>query len=231
MFRVIRFALSGGEKQYRPIHLARDGWRIGDPSGLLPLYRLNEIPATGIVWVTEGEKSADAAHKIGLTVTTSAHGAGAAEKSDWTPLADRQVCILPDHDEQGHKYAQDVARLLVKLSPPARVKIVELLGLPEKGDAVEFIDARKGQSAGTIRAEMESVASKTPELSAADLIGGPLLVCLADVEAREIKWLWPGRVALGRITLLVGRPRRGQELPDNRHGGEGDDRNPVAGWK
>ncbi len=212
VLRVVRFALADGDKEYRPIHPAKDGWRIADPSGLLPLYRLNELLTARTVWVTEGEKSADAARKIGLAATTSAHGAGSAEKTHWTPLAGRQVCILPDHDEQGRKYAQDVARLLVKLSPPAAVKIIALAGLPEKGDVVEYIDACAGQSADAIRASVEALAVETPELSAAELIGGPVLTCLADVEPSEIRWLWPGRVALGRITLLVGKPGEGKSF-------------------
>lgn len=35
---------------------------------------------------------------------------------------------------------------------------------------------------------------------------------MADVEPREIKWLWPGRVPMGRITLLVGRPGEGKSF-------------------
>ena len=41
---------------------------------------------------------------------------------------------------------------------------------------------------------------------------GPILTCLADVEAREIAWLWAGRIPLGRITLLVGRPGEGKSF-------------------
>jgi len=43
--------------------------------------------------------------------------------------------------------------------------------------------------------EAEALAAKAPELAPDKLIGGPVLVCLADVEAREIAWLWPGRIA------------------------------------
>jgi hypothetical protein len=208
VFRVIRYALPDGEKQYRPIHQAKDGWRIGDPSGPLPLYRLNDLPATGTVWVTEGEKAADAARDIGLVATTSAHGAGSAEKTDWTPLAGRQVYILPDHDESGRKYAQDVARLLVKLTPPAVEKIIALPGLPAKGDIAEFIHARAGISANAICGEVEALAAKTAHLNAADLIGGPVLTCMADVESSEISWLWPGRVALGDLRCWRATPGR-----------------------
>lgn len=212
VFRVVRYALPDGDKQYRPIHWAKDGWRIGDPSGPLPLYRLNELPAAGTVWVTEGEKAADAARTIGLAATASAHGAGSAGKSNWTPLAGRHVCILPDNDEQGRKYAEDVARLLAKLTPPAAVKIVTLPGLPQKGDVVEYISGRGDMTTDAIRGEIELLAGKTPELNTAELIGGPVLTCLADVEPSEIRWLWPGRVALGRLTLLVGRPGEGKSF-------------------
>ena len=41
---------------------------------------------------------------------------------------------------------------------------------------------------------------------------GPILTCLSDVEPREIAWLWPGRIPLGRITLLVGRPGEGKSF-------------------
>ena len=40
----------------------------------------------------------------------------------------------------------------------------------------------------------------------------PVLICMADVEPREISWLWPGRVPLGRITLLVGMPGEGKSF-------------------
>jgi len=39
---------------------------------------------------------------------------------------------------------------------------------------------------------------------------GPMMTCLQDVEPREVSWLWPGRIPLGRITLLVGRPGEGK---------------------
>lgn len=41
---------------------------------------------------------------------------------------------------------------------------------------------------------------------------GPILTCMADVEPCKISWLWPGRIPLGRITLLVGRPGEGKSF-------------------
>ena len=40
----------------------------------------------------------------------------------------------------------------------------------------------------------------------------PKLVTMADVESRPVQWLWPGRFALGRISLLVGMPGAGKSF-------------------
>ena len=86
-----------------------------------PLYRLVELLASsGRVYVVEGEKAADAVASLGLVATTSAGGAKAAAKTDWSPLAGRKVVILPDNDAPGEAYAAEIVRLLssLKLSAP-----------------------------------------------------------------------------------------------------------------
>ena len=40
----------------------------------------------------------------------------------------------------------------------------------------------------------------------------PILQCFADVPPSSVRWLWPGRIALGRLTLLVGRPGEGKSF-------------------
>ena len=37
-------------------------------------------------------------------------------------------------------------------------------------------------------------------------------VCMADVQPQPISWLWPGRIALGKITLIAGDPGLGKSL-------------------
>lgn len=161
--------------------------------------------------VCEGEKATDAAAELGLLATTSPHGSKSAGKADWAALAGREVVILPDHDEAGKQYAGDVANILAKLTPAATVRIVNLADawpdLPSGGDMADVVAA--GEDADTIKAKLARLVDKaTPHPGAA----GPVLVCLADVAPREIKWLWPGRVPMGRITLLVGRPGEGKSF-------------------
>src|SRR5688572_16000254 len=107
---VVRVELPGAgedgkdDKTYKPIHRVQGGWRCGDPAGQLPLYRIDELPMDGPVYVAEGEKCADAAATLGLFCTTSAHGAKSASKSDWTPCAGREVPIFLDNNKAGEGF-------------------------------------------------------------------------------------------------------------------------------
>ncbi len=41
---------------------------------------------------------------------------------------------------------------------------------------------------------------------------GPVVVNLADVQPEPVRWLWPGRFALGKLTLVAGDPGLGKSL-------------------
>ena len=132
-----------------------------------PLYRLPELTvveddtALPAVYVVEGEKAADALTTLGLTVTTSAGGSSAPKQSDWTPLAGRDVVLLPDNDKAGTKYRNDVLDLLSALQPQPTVRVVELPGLPEKGDAFDWIAAGADCPGENLREELEKLAEAT----------------------------------------------------------------------
>src|SRR5262249_43697082 len=123
------------------------------------LYGLAELTAARSVVVTEGEKAADAARSLGFTATTSAGGSQAANKTDWRPLAGKEVWILPDNDPPGRKYAGTVAAILANLTPAPVVRVVELPDLAAAGDIVDWIDGR-GQAAepDEMRREIEALA-------------------------------------------------------------------------
>lgn len=83
-----------------------------------------------------------------------------------------------------------------------RLRAIELL----RRGATDLEREPRGQSGafleGLIR-ELQATVAQAPGL-------GIEIVCMADVEARPLKWLWPGRVALGKVTLLVGDPGLGK---------------------
>jgi len=157
---VLRWNLADGGKDIRPVSKTAGGWgNVGMPEPR-PLYALPELLARagGRVYVTEGEKCADAARSVGLLATTSPHGSKSADKADWRPLTGRQVVILPDNDRAGRQYAETVAGILARLSPPAAVRFVELPELPEGGDIADWLNNRDSSEPEALRQQIEALA-------------------------------------------------------------------------
>jgi hypothetical protein len=228
-------------KEIRPVSRQGDRWVLGGMSTPRPLYRLVELlkRRDERVYVTEGEKAADAAIGLGLLATTSPHGSASAGKADWRPLAGRDVVLLPDNDDAGTRYALEATDRLLGLTPPATVRIVALPELPPKGDIYDWLEQRDAVESKDLRTRLETLVAAAPVCSVpvrASLdsheekrtpddvttngepaspesrIDEPVLVCAADVAETPIRWLWPGRMSLGRITLLVGRPGEGKSF-------------------
>jgi len=156
---VLRFNGADGSKEFRPVSLHDGSWFLKGPATPRPLYRLPDVATAATVYVCEGEKTADAARSLGLVAVTSMNGAQSPDKTDWKPLAGKNVVLLPDHDEPGRKYAAAVAAILAKLSPLPVVKVVELAGLTDGDDLVEWIAAH-GDAAepNAMRQELEALA-------------------------------------------------------------------------
>ena len=213
---VLRWDRPDGGKDFRPVSRHGTIWRIAGMPAPRPLYRLPELADARRVYVTEGEKAADAVRSVGLVATTSPHGSNSAGKADWSPLAGRRIVILPDADDAGRRYADDVARLLAKVTPAPTVKVVELPDLPAGGDAVEYVAARRaeGLDDDAIRAAVEGLANAAAPIdpTEATATAVPVLVCVADVQPEPVRWLWPDRVALGKLTLIAGDPGLGKSL-------------------
>ncbi|MBN8744797.1 MAG: DUF3987 domain-containing protein [Thiomonas arsenitoxydans] len=159
-----------GAKWIRPMRRTADdaGYEIGEPPAPpagKPLYNLHRIAAdpAAVIFVTEGEKAADALGKLGCVATTSG-GASSASAADWTPLQGRDALIWPDADEPGAQYGRDVATRLVALNCKVRIIDVAALGLPAKGDAFDWRAAH-------------------PEATAADVLALPMLPSSEPQEA------------------------------------------------
>jgi uncharacterized protein DUF3987 len=153
---VVRWDKEDATKEIRPVALRGDRWVIGGMPEPRPLYRLPDLADANLVFVCEGEKAVDAACGIGLVATTSAHGAQSPGKTDWSPLAGKEVIILPDNDEAGEGYAEAVAAILMALG--IVVKFVRLDGLPEHGDIADWVEQRDAHDPAELRATIETMA-------------------------------------------------------------------------
>ncbi|MFP5452069.1 MAG: toprim domain-containing protein, partial [Thermoleophilia bacterium] len=91
------------------------------------LYRLPAVAAAvaagETIYVTEGEKDADALTRAGVVATTAPQGAGKWHRVDATPLAGAEVVIVADRDQEGRKHAEQVRADLVGRG--CRVRVVE----------------------------------------------------------------------------------------------------------
>ncbi|MBP7051188.1 MAG: AAA family ATPase [Phycisphaerae bacterium] len=246
-------------KEIRPVSRHGNRWVLGGMATPRPLYRLVELlkRRDERVYVTEGEKAADAGISLGLLATTSPHGSASARKADWRVLAGRDVVLLPDNDDAGRRYAQDVASILLGLNPPATVRIVALPELEPKGDLYDWVERHDAVESKDLRTRLERlvdaepltrdsslVASRSDAPSALDascegrdpsdagrrgtpdrvmtnartrtpdvtICARPIVTCVADAQRTPVRWLWPRRMALGRISLLVGRPGEGKSV-------------------
>ena len=147
-------------KDIRPVARHGDQWIIGGMPALRPLYGLPDLAGANRVYVTEGEKASDAARSIGLTATTSPHGSKSPGKADWSPLAGKEVILLPDNDSAGQDYAEAVTSILAKLTPHAAVKVVDLPDLPERGDMADWVKAQPDTDAVELRQQVEALADQ-----------------------------------------------------------------------
>ena len=229
-FRVYRFdwVRPDGEpdKEYRPVHLTPEGWVVGDPPGLLPLYRLPDLARAARVFVTEGEKASERARSLRVVATTSSHGANSAHKSDWTSLAGKDVVILPDQDTEGEHYTDEVCAILARLDLRPRVKILRLADLwrssaeiLEGGDIEEWLTegVPEGWTNEECRAELEHRADEAPDVDL-DAIKAPaksrrfVMRRASEIEPLSVEWLWENRIPLGMPTMLAGDPKLGKSF-------------------
>ena len=127
-------------RQRRPD--GRGGW-IWGVRGIEPLpYRLPELLATSRsepVFIPEGEKDVERLRALGLVATCNPGGAGRWRASFATWLRGRDVILLPDNDDAGRTHMRSVAAQLAGAA--ARIRVLELPGLPGKGDVSDWLAA------------------------------------------------------------------------------------------
>jgi hypothetical protein len=134
------------------------------------LYNLPRVRTATHVFVVEGEKTADFVNGLGfdptVVATTSPHGASSPYRTDWAPLSNKHVVILPDNDKAGRKYKEYVLRLLIGILPqPKSVRIIRLQKLwpPEEPlfDGADIADL--SMPAGELRTRLiEAIKAAKP---------------------------------------------------------------------
>jgi putative DNA primase/helicase len=119
----------------------RGGWIWNMQDTPRVLYNLPGVVAAPVedwLFVVEGEKDVNNLRALNIMATTNSGGAG-----KWHQIADdsvlhrRKIAIIPDNDVPGREHAQQVASALH--GKAKAVKVIELPGLPEKGDVSDWL--------------------------------------------------------------------------------------------
>lgn len=132
-----------------------DGWVWSVQGVSLVPYHLPELIPAALVYVCEGEKDVDRLRAAGLTATCNPMGAGKWRSEYSSHLKGKFVGVLADNDAAGRLHAQDVARKLHGIA--GNVKVVDLPGLPDKGDVSDWL------AAGGTPEQLRSLVEATPD--------------------------------------------------------------------
>ncbi|MDP1809317.1 MAG: AAA family ATPase [Actinomycetota bacterium] len=185
------------------------------------LYRLPQLIKADKerrVFIVEGEKHVDKLIELGLVATCNPFGA-----LKWLPefsedLRDRHIVILPDADPpeknfpqgKGKAHAEQVAELSNGIA--ASIKVIELPGLPEKGDIMDWL------AAGHTKAELIEIVKEAPlwepnaepEAPQTEPFALPLVDFMAGPT--EVPWLWDEIIAAPSLAILAAKPKFGKTL-------------------
>jgi hypothetical protein len=159
-------------KTYKTLRVLPDNSRVGKLGDcrIVP-YKLPDLlqatAAGRVVYITEGEKAADALGSLKVVATTSHAGSG-----NWSPelnqyFAGANVVIVPDNDVSGWGYAQKVVEALLPVAKSIRVLDLNLEH--PKEDAFEWVTKVGG--------DRETLASMARAC--------PVVTSLADVQTPQ----------------------------------------------
>lgn len=126
-----------GFSQRRPD--GNNDW-IWNMKGVNPVpYHLPEIiQSIEPVLIVEGEKDVENLKRMGFTATTSPMGAGKWKPSYNKYLKDKEIILIPDHDQPGYQHCRNIGQSLWGIAK--KIKWLELPGLEEKEDISDWIE-------------------------------------------------------------------------------------------
>ena len=176
----------------------KGGWQTGQGADRVP-YRLRDLVSApnGLpIFMAEGEAKADKLAGWGFLATSH---------KDWKSfdfsgyVKGRAVYILPDNDETGGREAAKAKEAVEKAGGTAH--LIELPGLPEKGDILNWTG-----TAEDLRALVDQATAGDDDWPVLDL------AACAMKKAPARQWVIDGWVPANKATLLAGDGGVGKSL-------------------
>lgn len=208
---IIRSMTEDG-KTFRQCRPCPGGYEMSAPPKPWPLYNRKRAGEADTAIVVEGEKCVHVLHEYGIPATTNPGGAGKAEHTDWSLLADKNVILWPDNDQPGYKHMRQVEACLSRLEPPPRVSLLDpvKLELAEKEDVADYVEKLK--SAGVdVATGLRDIFQQSRPKGVSD---GVLQKIEAAISGKITTIPWPqtdmaeqaNALMPGTVTLICGSP-------------------------
>jgi hypothetical protein len=139
--------------------------------------------------------------------------------------ANARVVLATDADPSGDRCAEQARRVLLAAGVTNVIRYrpaANGMDKPDLRDVVEALErscAYQGRdTADALRALLDApgLEPDADNVGVDDEVGteaarpGPVLVRVSEVTPEPITWLWPGRIALGKLTVLDGDPGLGK---------------------
>jgi predicted ATP-dependent serine protease len=231
LYEVVRFDTNDPDLRFRPRRPNGKGGWIYDLDGVRRvLYRLPELIegiASGyLVLDCEGENDVEAARRLGYIATTHPEGINKWRDEYDEFFRDADVVVISDNDAHGKGQADAETRAQHLSRVAKRVRKIMF----EVKDLREWVDA--GHTREELDAMIERALDWTPQpeptlVDQAEKKGRDkqpsgdasrskdddaelVWDCMADIEPEAVDWVWPGRIARGKLTLIAGDPGMGK---------------------
>ena len=229
LFEIVRYPQKDF-KMRRPDGMGGWIWNLDGVPRVL--YNLPTLRRADIVFITEGEKDADTlTAKLRLdeprsngrtgVATTNSGGALAWNSKDGRKFKDKLVFVFQDNDDAGRKRSVVILNSVYPYTH--KLKLIRLPGLKQGEDVSDWLQehsasellnvikkterwhpAAPADNTNAVKSGTLDVPQHAPEMLRPDL------VCLADVEARAIEWLWEPYIPARMLTMISGDPGAGK---------------------
>jgi len=227
--RIHSYYDADGAEAYQALRMYPKSFRLRQPDGkggylhnikgITPLpYNLPGIieNKSAPIFVVEGEQCADVLIEAGLVATTNHGGAGKWGEEHAQHLEGRNVIVMPDNDQVGHRHADAVVASL--WGKANQIKRVDLPGLPDKGDVVDYLRTHTLEElVGEVR-KVEPL-TEAPQVAEGDIVAEEQAIERYKMMRRDavfamppVEFLVDGLLTNTGFAMMYGAPGTGKSF-------------------
>ena len=227
--RIHSYYDADGAEAYQALRMYPKSFRLRQPDGkggyLHNIKGITPLPYNlpGImqkpgqpVFVVEGEQCADVLIEAGLVATTNHGGAGKWGEEHAQHLEGRNVIVMPDNDQVGHRHADAVVASL--WGKANQIKRVDLPGLPDKGDVVDYLRTHTLEDLASEVRKVEPL-TEAPQVAEDDIVAEEQAIERYKMMRRDavfamppVEFLVDGLITDTGFTMMYGAPGTGKSF-------------------